>query len=84
MIKFEIKKENVSDTISTYSIIVDDNEELFVTPLHTNAEDELTERIMRFIFNSCHYMLDAAKINGQDPFDLAHKLSSDVKSLETK
>ena len=79
MRSIEIRKDDVAQDVSAFSVFVDGEEELFVTPLRVDADPEYHEKLMKFVSDSCKYMLAAANLNSNDPFTFADKLSKDMK-----
>lgn len=78
MKEIEIKKDDISQEITAFSVSIDGEEELFVTPLHGKEDVAYHERLMKFMQDSCQYMLAAAKINNRDPFELATRLNKET------
>ena len=81
MNNFEIQKDSIDEDsvgVSAFSLFIDGEEELFITPMHIKADKEHYEKLMRFISNSCQHMLNAAKTNNSNPFELAEQLNKQM------
>ena len=79
MKELEIKKDDISQEISAFSVFIDGEEELFVTPLHGKEDAAYHEKLMKFVQDACQYVLAAAKINNNDPYELAAHLNRETR-----
>jgi hypothetical protein len=82
MTTIEIRKDSIDNDgidVSAFSMFIDGEEELFITPMHVKEDKEHYEKIMKFISDACQYVLESSKINNDNPFELANYLNRQVK-----